>query len=87
MSKKYTITYFINEIQTKTKGSHGSLGVVNAISPTYGLDSVKIETLNSLIGDFNAVVNGFGKYAGFGKTPRTRLLKALKLRKKFGFAA
>lgn len=87
MSRKYTIAYFINEISTKTRPSLSSVGVVNAISPMYGFNSVKIQTLNHLIGNFNAVAGGIGKYAGFGKTPKTRLLKALKLRKKLGFVA
>lgn len=85
MSKGYTITFFINELTTKVKGKKTAGSIVDAISPTYGKSSVKFSTLNNFVGNFDAVANGTGKYAGFGKTPKARLLKALKLRKKFGF--
>ena len=89
MSKGYTITFFINEIQSKvsSKNSVSAVAIANAISPNNGLSGVKLATLNDFVGNYYDVVNGTGKYAGFGKTPRTRLLKALKLRKKHGFAA
>ena len=88
MSKGYTIAFFINEINTKVKRKNNSFtGIINLISPTYGVESVKFKTLNSFVGGgYVDIVNGYGKYAGFGKTPKTRLLKALKLRKKFGFS-
>lgn len=85
MSKGYTIQFFINEINTKVKSSYNAHNFVNAISPIYGNQSVKIQTLNSLVGNFNKVANGIGKYAGYGKTPKSRVLKALRLRKKLGF--
>lgn len=87
MSKGYTIAFFINELQSKAKPSNSAASIANVISPIYGVDSVKFSTLNSLVGNFGLVANGIGKYAGFGKTPKTRLLKALKLRKKNGFYA
>lgn len=86
-SKGYTIAFFIREINSKVKSSNSTSVIVNTISPTYGVASVKLGTLSDFIGSFNNVANGVGKYAGFGKTPKTRLLKALKLRKKNGFAA
>jgi len=86
MSKGYTIAFLINEVKTKLKSSNLSpLGVAYSLSPQKGINSVKIEALSKFIGNFDGVVNGSGKYAGYGKTPRTRLLKALKLRKKHGF--
>jgi len=85
-SKGYTIAFLINEVKTKLKSSNISpLSVAHTLSPNKGLNSVKIEALNTFIGNFTGVVNGKGKYAGYGKTPKTRLLKALKLRKKLGF--
>ena len=86
-SKGYTISFFINEIQSKVGHNSNVASLVDAISPVYGADSVKINTLSSFVGNFNAVASGTGKYAGLGKTPRARLLKALKLRKKHGFVA
>lgn len=85
MSKGYTIAFFINELESKVGRNSSVNNVISTISPRYGLDSVKLNALNVFVGNFTNVANGTGKYAGFGKTPRTRLLKALKMRKKFGF--
>ena len=85
MSKGYTIAFFISELNSKVGRTNSVDAIIDAISPTYGVNSVKLGTLDGLVGSFTSVANGEGKYAGFGKTPKTRLLKALKLRKKLGF--
>ena len=87
MSKGYTIAFFINEIQSKVSSRGDASALVKAISPVYGINSVKIGALDTFVGNLGRVVNGNGKYAGFGKTPKSRLLKALRLRKKLGFSS
>jgi hypothetical protein len=87
MSKGYTIQFFINEISTKVNRGNDVNAFIKAISPVYGINSVKIGALDNFIGDLNKVANGRGRYAGFGKTPKARVLKALKLRKKLGFSS
>ena len=85
MSKGYTINYFSTVIKTFTTGKLTSLGVVGAVAPIGGVTSIKVQALNSWLGgNLLAIESGKGRFAGFGKTSKTRLLKALNLRYKNG---
>lgn len=88
MSKGYTINFFINALTGVTNTAINNNGVFNVVSPMYGVNSVKAAALNTWLGGNAAsIAFGTGKFATLGKTPRTRLIKALKLRKKFGYVA
>jgi hypothetical protein len=88
MSKGYTINFFINTLTGVTNTQINNNGVFNVVSPVYGAASVKAVALDTFLGGQTAsIANGTGAFAALGKTPRTRLLKALKLRKKFGYVA
>ena len=87
MSKGYTLNYFINTISSASNRQIEQNGVFRVISPRLGGTSVKAQALVNFLGGHGttfSVVNGSGRFAGFGKTPRARLLKALKLRKRNG---
>ncbi len=85
MSKGYTINYFIKLFTNTTNSELKTKGVDNVVSPRYGSSSVKVDTLDNFL-DYKTldVTTGSGQYAQLGKTPRARILKALKLRKKNG---
>jgi hypothetical protein len=88
MSKGYTINFFINTLTGATNTQIDNYGVFNVVSPRYGAGSVKAEALNTLLdGSVCDIAAGAGKFAKLGKTSRTRLLKALRIRKKFGYLA
>jgi hypothetical protein len=88
MSKGYTINFFVNTLVNATNSQINKNGIFNVVSPRLGVNSVKAETLNNFLGGQAAsIAYGTGKFAVLGKTPRTRLLKALKLRKQFGYVA
>ena len=88
MSKGYTINFFINTLSGVTNTQINNNGLFNVVSPVYGVNSVKAQALDNWLGGNTAsIAFGTGKFAALGKTPRTRLLKALKLRKKFGYVA
>lgn len=81
-TKGYTISYFINLFSGVRSNTITSKGVFNIVSPRLGATSVRALVLNTwLNGSTTAIVNGTGKFASYGATPRARLLKALKLRK------
>ena len=87
MTNKYTIPFLINYVKGTTISdwnavtTSGRINFASVISPIGGSSSVKIQTLNSLLGgNLRAVVHGSGTFSNFGKTPRARLLKALRLR-------
>ena len=84
-SKGYTLAYYIREVQgCGTTG--GTNGLVNGLAPIGLTKSVKFQTLNTFLGgNFNAIAGGTGKFVGLAKTPRGRVLKALRFRKKNGF--
>lgn len=88
MSKGYTISFFINTLTNTTNSTLNTQGVFSAVSPLYGAESVKAKALDNYLGG-NAVkiATGKGAFAKLGKTPRTRLIKALKLRKKNGYVS
>lgn len=86
MSKGYTINFFVNTLKGVTNTQLNNNGVFNVVSPRLGRFSVKANTLNNFLGGQAAYIEyGTGAFAKLGKTPRTRLLKALKLRKQFGY--
>jgi hypothetical protein len=85
MSKGYTIQSFINLFTNTTNSTLNRVGVETVVSPRFGVYSVKFNTLEDLLNtDVYDVVNGIGTFATLGKTPRTRILTALRNRKKFG---
>jgi hypothetical protein len=86
MSKGYTISYFINVLQNTPTSTVTKLGVFNVVAPRFGAESVKVDALQSWLGyNTTAIASGSGRFASFGKTPRARLLTALKNRKVNGF--
>jgi len=85
MSKGYTMSYFINEITEKVSTRDRASVAIKKLFPNKGTDSVKYQALCNWLGaDFFRVACGVTKYNGLGKTSKTRLLKALKFRKKTG---
>ena len=85
MSKGYTISYFSGIIGSASVGSLKKLGVASVVAPRLGKNSIKIEALNTWLGgNLFAIESGKGRFAGLGKSSRTRLLKALALRYKNG---
>lgn len=87
MSKGYTISYFMNLLQnTSTRDLTTATQVYFAVSPRRGNNSEKRYALDTwLQGQTSAIVSGRGRFANFGKSPRARLLKALRVRKENGF--
>lgn len=86
MSKGYTINFFINTFKGTTNTQLNNNGVFSVVSPRHGISSVKATALNTFLDGYTlSIANGTGVFAKLGKTPRTRLLKALKLRKQFGY--
>ena len=85
MSKGYTIQYFIDLFTNTNNTVFKNNTVYDIVSPRYGSDSVKAQALTEWLG-FNPVhvANGVGGFRTLGATPRTRLLKALKNRQRFG---
>jgi hypothetical protein len=86
MSKGYTINFFVNALKGVTNTQLNKNGVFNVVSPVYGSFSVKAAALDTFLGgNTSSIASGDGAFANLGKTPRTRLIKALKLRKQFGY--
>jgi hypothetical protein len=82
----YTIQNFINAVTAVNNKTLMSNGVYNVVAPRFGESSVKAETLDFFLnGNTNAILDGTGTFASLGKTPRARLLKALRLRQTNGF--
>lgn len=85
MHKGYTINYFIGLVGGVTNAKLKNVGIANLVSPRLGASSQAFAALNTFLGgNLNAIVNGNKGYASLGITPRARILKALKNRKKFG---
>ena len=82
MSKGYTINFFINVIKNTKSRAVTSDNVYNVVAPRYGQFSVKSEALDYWL-NFNTadISEGRGRFSTYGKTPRARLLTALKNRK------
>jgi hypothetical protein len=61
-------------------------GPYYAVSPRKGVFSEKSYALDTWLNDqTESIFAGEGKFAAYGKTPKARLLKALKNRKVNGF--
>lgn len=84
-TKKYTINLLISEVSSLTPSSFSSVKTLtSALSPRTGATSAKVAALNSFLnGNLTRIVNGTGNYSSFGKTPRTRIVRALRARKSF----
>lgn len=81
-TKGYTINYFIDLFTNTTNRQLVTNGVSAVVSPRFGATSVRAKVLDRLLNyDVIEIVNGFYDYSSFGSTPRTRILKALRLRK------
>jgi hypothetical protein len=84
MHKGYTINFFINEVKN-TSNRELATSVARAVAPRGGVNSGKFQALCGFLGSattVRAIVNGSNKkLASLGKTPKTRLLRALRLRK------
>lgn len=87
MSKGYTISYFVNVLSNaRTSQVLNADAVYSTVSPRFGYASVKARALDTWLNHkTTAIANGYGRFASFGKTPRARVLKALRLRKQNGF--
>ncbi len=87
MTNVYTIPFLIDYVKGTTLSDWNAVttasrvNFASVISPIGGASSIKVKTLNTLLGgNLKAVVHGTGTFASFGITPRARLLKALRLR-------
>jgi hypothetical protein len=82
-TKAYTISSLINEVSSLTPSQVSTVTkLANAISPRAGLMSAKVHALNTYLnGQLSSVVSGSGSFKSFGKTPRTRVVNALRARK------
>lgn len=87
MTNVYTIPFLTNYIRGTTVADWNAVttssrvNFAKVISPLGGASSVKVKTLNNLLGgNLKAIVHGAGTFGTFGTTPRARLLKALRLR-------
>lgn len=85
VTNKYTINLLMSEVQSLTSSQVSSFdSIVEALSPRAGVRSAKIAALSSYVGGSVARVLG---NTSLGRTPRARLLKALRNRKTSGSAA
>ena len=84
-TKGYTLQYFIDLFTGTTTRQLNKNGIYNVVSPRDGALSVRADVLDTWLSyNTTAVVNGTGTFANFGKTSRTRLLRALRNRKNTG---
>jgi hypothetical protein len=82
MSKGYTISFFMSALQSVNSRKVTEAGPYYTVSPRKGVFSEKSLALDTwLNGQTEQVFQGNGKFAAYGKTPKARLLKALKNRK------
>ena len=84
-TKGYTLQYFIDLFTNTTTRQLSTNSVYNVVSPRKGVTSVRAEVLDNWL-SYNTtnIANGTGSFASYGKTPRARLLKALRNRKNNG---
>ena len=82
-TKAYTLNRLISEV-SRISYSAQSPAVITALSPRYGLASVKFHVIDSFLnGKLNAILLNKDSNAS-GKSARTRLLRALRERKRTG---
>ena len=83
VTRKYTINLLMSEVQSLTASQASSVSsIVQALSPRAGARSAKIAALTSYVGGNVARVIS---NSSLGRTPRARLLKALRNRKTGAF--
>jgi hypothetical protein len=82
-TKAYTINLLISEISALSVAQVSSVSsLANAISPRAGVSSAKFSALNSFLSNqLSSVVSGSAAYSSFGKTAKTRVIRALRARK------
>lgn len=80
MTKAYTLNRLINEVSNLNYRQVKDFNTfVQAVSPRAGIYGRKVEVLDNFLGGhLNRIINS----PAFGKTPRTRVLNALRARKK-----
>ncbi len=84
MSKGYTINYFVNELSQVHPSVFNYTDVAHVVSPRFGANSMKFTALNNFLHGMTTVIAYDEDFKDLGKTPRARVLKALKMRKKLG---
>ena len=85
MHKGYTINYFINLVQGTKNTKITPTTVATLVSPRLGTSSQAVSVLDSYLeGNLNGVLKGTRSFKTLGKTPRARLLNALKRRQTYG---
>jgi hypothetical protein len=85
MSKGYTLQYFINTFSNATVNQVNKNGAYLTVSPRLGYFSVKADALDTWLDDsVDAISEGRGHFSTYGKTPRARLLTALRNRQTRG---
>lgn len=86
MSKGYTISFFMAALQNVNSKRVTEAGPYYVVSPRKGVFSEKSYALDTWLNDQTELIfEGRGRFANYGKTPKARLLKALKNRKVNGF--
>lgn len=84
MGHHYYPQYFINKISGLSARQLGNRTTtfVNTLAPVKGSNSVKVQSLNNLLGgQLTQIIAGRGQFRTFGRSARSRVLKALRLRK------
>ena len=84
-TKAYTLNSLIDEV-SNINGTAGAnpTALVDTLSPRAGVRSVKLQVINEFLnGRLSDVLSGTSTTVT-GATPRTRLLRALRARKKYG---
>jgi hypothetical protein len=86
MTKGYTLSYFLGLFSTvRSRSLPNTDAVYNFVSPRFGFYSTRALVLDTWLGgSTKQIVNGTGRFANYGRTPRARLIKALRNRKVTG---
>lgn len=82
-TKKYTISLLINEVSSLKTSQVSSIETLAiTLSPRAGRNSAKFFALNQYLnGNLSSIFAGKGTFKSYGKTPRARVLNALRNRK------
>lgn len=86
MTKGYTLNYFLGLFgNSRSRQLENVDAVYSFVSPRFGYFSTRAVVLDTWLGDqTNAIVRGTGRFSTYGRTPRARLIKALRNRKTTG---
>ena len=86
-TKAYTIESLISEVSSLKLTQVSSVNALaQTLSPRVGVHGAKIAFLNNYVGgNLEAVIVGKGGFSSYGKTPRTRILNALRKRQRSSF--